>query len=156
VIITSGDGSISSGTIQINAVAPGIFAANSDGKGVAAGYALRVRADGSQITEPIARFDATLNPPRYVAAPLDLGPATDRVFLVLFGAGIRFRSSLSTVAATIGGVSVEALYAGPQGDFVGLDQVNLLTPRSLIGRGEVDVTLRVDGRQANTVRINIK
>jgi uncharacterized protein (TIGR03437 family) len=156
VTITSGDGSVSSGTIQINAVAPGIFAANSNGQGVAAGYALRVKADGSQITEPIAQFDTTLSPPRYVTAPLDLGPPTDRVFLVLFGTGTRFRSSLSTVAATIGGVSAEVLYAGPQGDFVGLDQVNLLAPRSLIGRGEVDVNLMVDGRPANAVRVNIK
>jgi uncharacterized protein (TIGR03437 family) len=156
VIITSSDGLTSSGAIRIVDVAPGIFAANGDGQEVAAGFALRVRDDGSQNIAPIARFDAVLNPPRYVAAPLDLGPATCRVFLVLFGTGIRFRKSLSTVTATIGGVSAEAFYAGQQEDFVGLDQVNLLLPRSLIGRGEVDVNLMVDGRPANSVRINVK
>ena len=38
----------------------------------------------------------------------------------------------------------------------GLDQVNLRVPRSLIGRGEVDVVLTVDGKIANTLRVNIK
>jgi len=38
----------------------------------------------------------------------------------------------------------------------GLDQLNLIVPRSLAGRGEVDVVLTVDGRTANTVKVNIK
>jgi uncharacterized protein (TIGR03437 family) len=37
-----------------------------------------------------------------------------------------------------------------------MDQVNLLVPTSLAGRGEVDVVLTVDGVAANTVRVNIK
>jgi uncharacterized protein (TIGR03437 family) len=39
---------------------------------------------------------------------------------------------------------------------VGLDQANVRLPRNLIGRGEVDVALVVDGKTANTVRIGIK
>jgi uncharacterized protein (TIGR03437 family) len=57
---------------------------------------------------------------------------------------------------SIGGVNSEVLYAGEQGAFVGLDQLNLRLPRSLAGRGEVDVVLMVDGRAANTVRINVR
>jgi uncharacterized protein (TIGR03437 family) len=38
----------------------------------------------------------------------------------------------------------------------GLDQVNVAVPRTLIGRGEVDIVLAVDGKAANTVRVNIK
>jgi uncharacterized protein (TIGR03437 family) len=37
-----------------------------------------------------------------------------------------------------------------------LDQINALIPRALIGRGEVDVVLTVDGKIANTVRVNIR
>jgi len=37
-----------------------------------------------------------------------------------------------------------------------LGQVNARLPRSLIGRGEVEVVLTVDGKAANTVRISIK
>ncbi|MBL8168727.1 MAG: hypothetical protein JNJ50_11265, partial [Acidobacteria bacterium] len=40
--------------------------------------------------------------------------------------------------------------------FVGLDQINVPLPRSLAGRGEVDVVMTVDGVAANTIRIRIK
>ena len=49
------------------------------------------------------------------------------------------------------------LGAVPQGQFVGLDQVNLgPLPRSLTGRGEVDIVLTVDGKVANTVTVTIQ
>src|SRR6185503_14982835 len=34
-----------------------------------------------------------------------------------------------------------------------LDQLNVSLPRTLAGRGEVDLVLTVDGRPANTVRV---
>lgn len=154
ITITAGDGQVTTGTIRITNVAPGLFAANANGQGVAAAVALRVRADGSQSFEPVARFDAALG--RFVSVPIDLGPATDEVFLVAFGTGLRFRSALSAVSVRIGGVEVPVLFAGAQGALVGVDQVNVRLPRELTGRGEVDVLLTVDGQAANTVRINIQ
>ncbi len=156
VTITTGDSIASAGTVQIASVAPGLFTANASGQGFAAAMALRVKADGTQSFEPVARFDATQN--KFVAALIDLGPETDQVFLILFGTGLRFCSSLSGVSASIGGpngVDSQVTFAGAQGGFVGLDQVNVRIPLNLIGRGEVDVTLTVDGQAANTVRINI-
>jgi uncharacterized protein (TIGR03437 family) len=154
VTITSGDGRISLGNAQIATVGPGLFAANADGRGVAAANVLRVRADNSQIYEPSAAvFDAAQN--RFVARAIDLGPEGDRVFLIFFGSGLRFRSALSTVTVKIGGVDAAVSFAGAQGDFAGLDQVNTLLPRSLAGRGEVEVVLTVDGRVANTVMVRI-
>jgi uncharacterized protein (TIGR03437 family) len=150
---TSGDGTVSLGAMRVAEVAPGLFAANASGQGVAAGVAVRVRA-GAQTTEPIARFDAAQN--RFVSVPIDLGPATDQVFLVLFGTGIRNRSALSTVNARIGGVESQVAFAGAQGALFGLDQVNLLIPRSLIGKGEVNVALAVEGRAVNLVRANLR
>jgi uncharacterized protein (TIGR03437 family) len=47
-------------------------------------------------------------------------------------------------------------YAGAQGDFAGLDQINARLSRSLIGRGEVSVVLTVDGKGANPVTIHLK
>ncbi|HEX8998786.1 MAG TPA: hypothetical protein VGB07_02730, partial [Blastocatellia bacterium] len=94
------------------------------------------------------------------AAPIDLGPdlgtATDQVFLVLYGTGLRFRSALSAVSVSIGGINTEVLFAGAAPGFAGLDQINVRVPRSLAGRGEVDVTLAADGHTANKVRINIR
>lgn len=52
--------------------------------------------------------------------------------------------------------SAEVLYAGPQGDFAGLNQINVRVPRSLAGRGEVDIALTVDGQAANVVKVNIQ
>jgi uncharacterized protein (TIGR03437 family) len=154
VTITNGDGAISTGTAQIEPVAPGLFAANANGQGVAAALALRVKADGSQIYEPIAQFDPAQN--KFVSVPIDLGPSTDTMFLILYGTGIRFRSSLTAVLASIGGANAQVEYVGPAPGFIGLDQVNVRLPRSLIGRGEVDLTLTVDGQPSNAVRINIR
>jgi uncharacterized protein (TIGR03437 family) len=60
------------------------------------------------------------------------------------------------MAVAIGGVNSEVLFAGDAPGFVGLDQCNVRLSRSLIGRGEVDVVLTVDGESANTVRISIR
>ena len=151
VTITRADGGACTGRIQVEAVGPGLFGANANGEGVAAALAVRAREDGSQSTDPVFRFDATLR--RSVSAPIDLGPATDQVVLVLFGTGLRGRSSLSNVRVRMEGEETEVLYAGPQGAFVGLDQVNVRLSRSLIGRGEVDIVLTVDGKLANTVTV---
>ena len=86
----------------------------------------------------------------------EITPATDQVFLIPFGTGFRNRSALTAVTCKIGGTNAEVLYAGPQGDFVGLDQSNVRIPRSLKGRGEVDVVMTVDGKTANTVRVSVK
>ncbi|MGH9938853.1 MAG: hypothetical protein ACREAM_21640, partial [Blastocatellia bacterium] len=64
--------------------------------------------------------------------------------------------SLSNVSLEIGGTNVEVSGIGAVGGLEGLDQVNARLPRSLIGRGEVDVILTVDGIKSNTVTVNIK
>jgi len=154
VSINSWSGALSRGTVQINQVAPGLFTANSNGSGVPAAVAERILANGSRSTVPVAIFDATQS--QFVPVPIDLGTANDQVFLAAFGTGFRFRSALTAVTATIGGTPAEVTYAGPQNDFVGLDQANIRIPFSLAGRGDVDVVFTVDGQMANTVRINIK
>jgi len=154
ITVTGGNGATSSGMARIASVAPGLFAANANGQGVAAAVALRVSADGTRRFEPVARFDAAAN--RFVSAPIDLGPESDQVFLILFGTGFRFVSSLSAAVATIGGANAEVLFAAEAPGFAGLDQANVRLPRGLIGRGEVDVKLVVSGKPANTVSITIK
>ena len=145
-------------TIQFNVtianVAPGLFTANVTGKGVPAAVVYRIKADGTQSYETVAQYDSTQN--AYVTTPIDLGASTDQVFLIGYGTGLRNRSSLSVTTATIGGTNAVVSYAGAQGTYVGLDQVNILIPRSLAGRGNVDLVLNMDGQSANTVTINIK
>jgi uncharacterized protein (TIGR03437 family) len=154
VTVTSGDSVVAAGSAVISAVAPGLFSANADGQGVTAAVLLRIKADGAQIFEPVAQFDAGQN--RFVAAPIDLGPESDQVFLALFGTGVRFRSAVSAVRASIGGMNCEVLFAGAAPGFVGLDQVNVRLPRSLAGRGAVDVELSVDGKASNKARVSVR
>jgi uncharacterized protein (TIGR03437 family) len=153
VTVTGGDGTVSTGAIQIDAVAPGLFTFSSDGRGVVAGYALRYRNNQEQPPEAIAQRDGQGN---WVTVPIDLGPAGDRVYLVLFGTGLRHRRDPPQVSAQIGGMSAPVEYAREQCCFVGLDQVNVLLPRELMGKGEVDLALVAEGKTANTVRVNIR
>lgn len=148
------DGTSPSGMVNLVSVSPGIFSANANGRGVPAGVALRVRQNGAQQYEPIARFDQSQN--IFVPEPIDMGEANDRVFLVLFGTGFSYRSALSTVKTTIGGAQAQVTFAGAQGMLAGLDQINILLPRDLAGRGEVDVALMIDGAAANIVSVNVK
>ncbi|MBS1786169.1 MAG: hypothetical protein JST85_00500 [Acidobacteria bacterium] len=154
ITVLRGNETVATGEAQIESVAPGLFSADSSGQGLLMGLALRIRADGSQSYEPITNYDAKTK--QFIAAPIDLGSATDRVYLILFATGVRNRSSLSNVVMKIGGLSADALYAGPQGTFAGLDQLNVLLSRNLVGRGEVDVAVLVNGKQANTLKIAIK
>ena len=154
VTVFGPDGGARTEWLSIDQVSPGLFTANADGRGVAAALAWRLSAGGGQSFEPIAAFDPGAG--RYLPLPVDLGPEADQVFLVLFGTGLRARSSLAAVSARIGGAEAQVTYAGPQGDFLGLDQVNVRLPRGLAGRGEVDVTLIVDGREANPVKVHVR
>lgn len=145
---------LASGRVTVTAIAPGLFAASADGQGVAAAVAVRVKADGTQIVEPVTRLDPTTN--RWVSVPLDLAPANEPVILSLFGTGWRARASLAAVSVKFGGVDGEVQFAGPQGIYVGLDQLNVRLPRDLLGRGEVDINLTVDGKATNAVRVAFK
>ncbi|HWQ32390.1 MAG TPA: SBBP repeat-containing protein [Blastocatellia bacterium] len=155
VTVTSGSGRVSTGTVQIRSSVPGLFSANASGQGVAAALAVRVKANGTLFYEPVAQYDAAQG--KFVPLPIDLGPdqgaATDVVVLALFGTGIRYRQSVSV---NVGGVEVQVDYAGITPGFIGLDQVNVRLPRSLIGRGEVTVNLTIDGRNANPVTVSIR
>ncbi len=146
--------SIASGIIEQASVAPGLYSANANGQGVAAAVIQRVHSDGTQKFEPIAKYDQDSQ--RFVALPVDLGPETDQVFLILFGTGWRFRSSLGAVMCTIGGMDSEVTYAGAQGEIAGLDQANVRLSRTLAGRGGVDIVLLVDGKQANMLNFIVK
>src|SRR5262249_25904295 len=147
-------GELASGSVNIASVAPGVFSANSDGQGVAAAFVLRVKPDNSTQFEQVARFDTAAG--RFVSTPIDLGPEGDKVFLVAFATGVRGRSALTNVRATVGGVNAPVSYAGLAPGFIGLDQCNVQLDRSLIGKGEVDVILTAEGKVANAVKINIK
>ena len=157
VTITNKNNVSSSGIVLIIPVTPGLFTANSDGQGVPSAQVLRVTPEGKQSYEDVAQFDATLN--RFVPRPIPLrsvsgnplaGP--DQLFLVLYGTGFRGVRSPGNVTANVAGLPGEVLFAGPQGGFVGLDQLNVKPP--FISNREADVEIFVEGIKTNTVRIS--
>ena len=151
--IINGTGVVPSGMAMVAGVAPGIFAANGSGKGVALATAIRTVIP-SNIQTPIPVFQCD-DKAACVSVPIELGIDTP-IYLSLYGTGFRNRSSLSNVSVSINGMNVSVLYAGPQPDFPGLDQINVPVVLGLRGAGETDVVVTVDGQVANTVRINVK
>jgi uncharacterized protein (TIGR03437 family) len=143
--------STTTGTIQ--SVAPTLFSMSGDGRGVAAANAIEVAAGNPQLQSPISVFQCAAS--GCVPTPIQLN-ANATMYLILYGTGIRNRSSLANVTANIGGINVPVFYAGPQPSFAGLDQVNLSLPLSLSGSGEVNIVFTVDGQTANVVTINIQ
>ncbi|MFN0120307.1 MAG: DUF1800 family protein [Blastocatellia bacterium] len=150
VTVTSGAGAVSSVTIHVAAVAPGLFSADASGRGLASSTALRVRGT-AQTYEATGRWDTAQN--RFVPVPVDPGPDTDEVFLLLYGTGFRKRNQAQPVQARVGGVTSEVTFAGAQGGFIGLDQLNVRVPRTVVNGGEVNLEITVDGLAFNTLRI---
>jgi uncharacterized protein (TIGR03437 family) len=145
VRVTRGNGTlVASGTVNVNTVYPSVFTVSANGQGLPAGL---TTFDGTYF-QPVANADGT-------ARPLSVGTDANPNYLVLFGTGIRNRSSLSNVRVTIGGINAEVQFAGAQGNFAGLDQVNLKLPTSLRGKGSVEITVNIDGQQANKVTVYI-
>ncbi|MBP6821781.1 MAG: hypothetical protein KA368_09565 [Acidobacteria bacterium] len=143
VVITNAAGETITGSVNVSNVAPSLFTANSSGTGQAAADVFRRNAAGVDTIVPLS-------------GPIDLGPSGDIVLLIAYGSGLRGFTDLANVKATIGGVNATVFFAGPTPGFIGLDQVNMLIDRSLIGKGTVDVVLTVDGKTANTITITIK
>jgi uncharacterized protein (TIGR03437 family) len=142
----------SSGSAQIDSNGPGLYSMNGDGRGVAAANAALYSADGKITPENV--FQCTAG--GCVTTPIDLGSATDQLAITLYGTGLRNVGSTQNAFATVGGIATPILYIGAQPQYPGLDQVNLVVPRSLIGAGEVPVVLTAGGQTANVVTLNFK
>jgi hypothetical protein len=90
-----------------------------------------------QTVEPTLRVTADGN---YEAIPIDLGPEGDSVYLCVFGTGWRARDpgyqvTLDHSRGDGSYLGVPAIYAGPQGEYAGMDQADFLLPRNLAGSG---------------------
>lgn len=147
VTITSAEGTVSTAGLDIQQVSPGIFQA----------ALLERYSKGSASFQPVQlAISAAQGIAGQLGSPvIDLGAGADDVYLILFGTGLRFRSSLDGVSATFGGVDVPVEYAGPQNQFPGLDQVNLRLPKSLAGLSG-PLNLMVNGKAANVAFLNFQ
>ena len=137
------------GELEVEDVAPGLFTVNRQGTGAPFAFYLRIAEDGTRAPQ-MPLFEGNNPQP----LPIDLGPPGDQIFLLLAGTGIR--GFTSAVTASIEGIDIPVLGAVPQGEFVGLDQVNIgPLPRNL-PKGNINLRLTADGRETNTVTVNIQ
>jgi uncharacterized protein (TIGR03437 family) len=147
IIVSNPKGSYALGTAQITAIAPAIFTLDASGRGDAAAL-------------------ATTDGINHVPAPFDVMVNGKPNFLVLFGTG--FRHAVATnpgdengvaesVRVTIDGLEAKVHYAGAQGQFIGLDQINVEFPATLpAGARRVEVVVTLNGVEANRVTILLK
>jgi uncharacterized protein (TIGR03437 family) len=149
-----GNTRVGEGLVQITSVAPGVFTANADGEGAPAAYLIRVKPNGQQIEESAIVINQQTG--RFIPREIDLTIAGDRVFLILFGTGIRFHNSINSVVMRFGNEDQQVDAALPQGFFVGLDQVNVEMLRIKIPPGPLTATLRVGGIPAKSVSLLVK
>ena len=150
VVITSGDGARSVATVQIAPIAPGVFTLNASG--LVAAVAIRVAADNTQTPEQVYSINSA---GAIVAAPISLGSATDTIVLAIFGTGLQ-AAGTGGVQVSVGGQPVPVSYAGVQGTYPGLDQVNVTLPKSLAGKGSVTIQLTAGGIAANATNLTIQ
>lgn len=148
IVTVAGDGTVSQQRLTAFAEAPSLFTANASGTGGPAALWTRDGVNNFPVTNP----DGTLN-------PIPAG-----AFLILFGTGIRNAPDpvtsdnngvAETMQANFGGTIASVAYGGPQGGFVGLDQVNVQIPASLAGRGALDLVIVVNGKASNAVRVRV-
>lgn len=139
--------------------APGLFTLNA--AGLAAATAVRVASDGTQTGVPVVSCTAS----GCAAVPIDVTSGT--VYLSLYGTGFSVNwdgSALSPTNNYVGGCVVNELfvpttYSGPQGQFPGLDQINLQLPASFAGSGDsvVDCGFRIiETNDALHIKVRIR
>jgi uncharacterized protein (TIGR03437 family) len=161
VVVRAGDGAVSNGVARVVSAAPALFTANSSGAGAPSGSVLRVLPGGAQVEEPLAQFDPATG--TFTPRPINLGVAGERVFLILYMTGLRGAVDADndgnfneTIHVLLGGNEVTPAYAGPQGSFVGLDQINVEIPRSMVGRGAINLAVNFSTIfTSNVTRIEI-
>jgi uncharacterized protein (TIGR03437 family) len=150
VVVTGGQ-RIARGEIAIEAVAPALFSADQSGEGPPPGLLTTVitpfsRTDGFVLCGSAGDACESL--------PVDLFATPGDAYIALFGTGLRGHGGLANVTATIGGEQVPVFFAGPPGEFAGLDQVNLgPLPPTLAGRGEVEIVITINGKPSNAVTL---
>ncbi|MBL8204029.1 MAG: hypothetical protein JNM09_07350 [Blastocatellia bacterium] len=159
VEVVRGDQVLAQGAIALPGASPSFFTANSDGKGVPAGYVTRVKADNSLSNESINRYDNAQR--KFVATPI-VKKSGETLFLILYGTGFRTAPDADGNAAngvaenvevTIGGVKAEVAYAGLSG-YVGVEQLNIKLPSDVAAGANVTVLVKVNDGQGNVIRAN--
>lgn len=148
VTVTSGTETVATGLVILTTLAPSLFTLNSSN--LAAAYAACVSSSGAITTEtPFQAVNGAIE-----AQALNLG-ACSQTILELYGTGLDYATASGT-QVMFGEVAGMVQYAGPGGGFPGLDQINVVIPQSLAGKGSVPIMVSTGGMTSNTVNVTIQ
>jgi uncharacterized protein (TIGR03437 family) len=140
ITLTNGSATFT-GTATITSTAPGLYTANMTGQGPAA-----AQVTNGQTYTNTSQCNSAGN---CTLIPIDM---TSQPYLILYGTGIR-GAAQSNVSVKIGNIDAPVTYAGAQGVYAGLDQVNVALPATLKGRGQQVVTVTVNGQATNMAQL---
>lgn len=142
--------------ITIVRTAPDVLTADASGRGAAAALFYRAKKDGtSGAYEPVVTFENG----KPVLVPARPAAEDEALFLVLFGTGWRNHAKANGrlregVSAYLNDTPAQVTFASAQGDFHGLDQMNIQIAPSL--KGKQVVRIQADGKLANPVEIALR
>jgi uncharacterized protein (TIGR03437 family) len=131
--------------VTVATTAPGVYSANSQGKGVAAATYLRINSRGD-------RSEGLLFDPNTKADTGVPAAAGDQIYLILYGTGMRGGKA----TATVGGVEVPVTGPVAQSQYPGLDQINLGPLPLRIGYGQKQIVIRQGDSVANFVTVTFR
>ena len=134
--------------------APSLFTVNN--QGLAAATAVRVHPDGTQTPVQVYACDS---PSPCVAVPIDV--KGDPVTLSLYGTGFKsptFSANPHSICTVDSEGPRAPAYFGPEGQYPGLDQANVLLLKSLAGSGNIAISCQSlnTGGPTNIVHVTIQ
>jgi uncharacterized protein (TIGR03437 family) len=127
-------------TVTITRADPALASADGSGSGAAAAQVIVAHSDGTQETLTVT------------AAAIPMGAPGDRLFLVLYGTGLRHAAG--PVSCSLNGRTVPVLYAGAHAVYPGLDQINLELPAGM--HGAISVSCSADGQASNAAIVTVQ
>jgi uncharacterized protein (TIGR03437 family) len=138
----------------VEAVAPALFAVSQNNIEYAAASLLRVHADGTSSGESLIGADPATG--QLVPLPLNPGSPSDRLYLSLYGTGFTNldAQAVGLFSITHSDDGLPIVYAGPQGQTAGLDQVNIEITALTNDRPFVDLALFANTHTQFPVRTN--
>jgi uncharacterized protein (TIGR03437 family) len=149
VKVTRAGSTVSTGSLTIAAVSPGLYTANGNGAGVAAAAYVRASTPNAAAVVFSCQAGVALS---CLSTPISLDAAGGAVYLTLYASGVR---GAKDVQVYVAGQSVPVPYAGAQGQYQGLDQINITLPATLTGTGEASVYVVADGKTSNMATLTL-
>ncbi len=152
--IVDSHGSTEAGSMQVDAVAPGIFTL-SPGSAIPAATAMLVLGDGTQIPMPVYTCAPTPQGISCNAAPIPLSIRSGTVYVSFYGTGFAGVNPNSVIITDdISEVRLPVLYAGPT-EIPGLDLINVrVVPEAFNSYNYLELRIQIDGILTNFVALS--